>query len=81
MTRRFGLVGAILVALAVIYVTAWRTQPGGAPAASQSTGPQTVAVTSVTRSCPPPAPDAGAAHIAMIAMAAQSGAVASDDCP
>jgi len=70
--RRFGLFGAILVALGVVYVAAWRTHPGGATAATQSGAPQTVAVTSVTRSCPPPAPGAGAAHIAMIAMSSQS---------
>ena len=72
--RRFALFGAIVIALAVVYAAAWRTHPGGATAATQSGAPQTVAVTSVTRSCPPPAPGAGTAHIAMIAMPAQSAA-------
>ena len=74
MTRRFAMFGAVLVALAVVYVLAWRTQPGAARTAGQSEAPQTVAVTSVTRSCPPPAPKTGAAHIAMIAMPAQNAA-------
>src|SRR5215469_4408998 len=74
MTRRFAVFGAVLVALAVVYVLAWRTQPGAARTAGQTEGPQTVAVTSVTRSCPPPAPNTGAAHIAMIAMPAQNAA-------
>lgn len=68
MTRRFGLFGAVLLALAVVYVIAWRTQPGSGHAADSATGPRTVAVTTVDRSCPPPPPDSGQAHIAMIAM-------------
>lgn len=73
--RRFGLFGAVLLVLAVVYVVAWRTQPGAAQPSARSAAPRTAAVTSVTRSCPPPAPHAGAAHIAMIAMPAQPGAV------
>jgi hypothetical protein len=68
MTRRIGLSGAVLLALALVYVIAWRTQPGPAHAAAQAAASQTVAVTTVDRSCPPPAPGSGQAHIAMIAM-------------
>lgn len=67
MTRRFGLAGAVLLVLAIVYVAAWRTQPGTSPAAGQPAVP-TAPVTSVTRSCPPQATGTGAAHIAMIAL-------------
>jgi hypothetical protein len=70
--RRLGLFGAVLAVLAVVYVAAWSTQPGASQAPVRPTGPQTVAVTSVTRSCPPPAPNTGEAHIAMIAMPSRS---------
>jgi uncharacterized protein DUF5719 len=68
MTRRLGLFGAVLLALAVVYVTAWGTQPGPTHAAAQTAASRTVAVTAVDRSCPPPAPGSGQAHIAMVAM-------------
>lgn len=68
MMRRVGLFGAVLAVLAVVYVAAWGTQPAASHAPARPTAPQTVAVTSVTRSCPPPAPNTGEAHIAMIAM-------------
>lgn len=68
MTRRFGLFGAVLLVLAVVYVVAWRTQPGTQGAAARP-GSQTVAVTSVTRSCPPPAPGAGGqARVALVSL-------------
>ena len=70
--RRLGLFGAVLLVLAVVYVAAWRTQPGGSQTSAGSAVPLTAAVTSVTRSCPPPAPNTGATRIAMIAMPAQS---------
>lgn len=73
MIRRFGLFGAVLLVLAVVYVAAWRTQPGS-PQAAGRPAPQTVPVTSVTRSCPPAATGAGAAHIAMIAVPGQAAA-------
>jgi hypothetical protein len=72
MTRRFGLLGAVLLVLGVVYLAAWRTQPGTSGARQQAQ--QTVAVTSVTRSCPP-SPDTGAAHIAMIALASRAAVV------
>ena len=72
MTRRLGLLGAVLLALAVVYVIAWRTQSGFGRAEGSATAqvavPRTVAVTAVDRSCPPPAPGSGQAHIAMVAM-------------
>jgi hypothetical protein len=71
--RRLGLFGAVLLVLAVVYVAAWRTQPGTTRAAAQP-GPQIAAVTSVTRSCPPPAPGTGAAHVALIALPSQAAA-------
>jgi Family of unknown function (DUF5719) len=69
--RRAGLLGLVLVVLAVAYVAAWRTQPS-APKQAAEPSAVSAAVTSVTRSCPPPAPDTGPAHIAMIAMPAQT---------
>jgi hypothetical protein len=68
MMRRIGSFGAVLLALAAVYAIAWRTQPGPARAAAQAAVPRTVAVTTVNRSCPPPAPGSGQAHIAMTAM-------------
>jgi len=73
--RRFGLLGAVLLVLAVVYAVAWHTQPRTPQAAAQPT-PQMAAVTSVTRSCPPPAPNSGAAHIAMIALPSPPAATA-----
>jgi len=71
--RRLGLAGLALVVLAVAYVAAWRAgpttpKPAPAPSAVNAT------VTSVTRSCPPPAPNTGSAHIAMLAMPATTAA-------
>ena len=65
--RRFGLFGAVLLVLAVVYVAAWRTQPGARHTAAEQ-APQTTPVTLVTRSCPPPAPGTGTARIAMVAL-------------
>jgi hypothetical protein len=71
MTRRFGLLGAVLLVLGVVYLAAWRTQPGTSGGTGQQA--QTAAVTSITRSCPP-SPDTGAAHIAMIALPSRAAA-------
>ena len=73
--RRFGLFGAVLLVLAAVYVAAWRIQPSQTSA--QPSSPPTAAVTAVTRSCPPPAPKAGQAHIALISMPSGSAAVKS----
>ena len=73
--RRFGLFGAVLLVLAVVYVAAWRVQPSRTSARPSS--PPTAAVTAVTRSCPPPAPHAGQAHIALMSMPSGSAAVKS----
>ena len=68
--RRAATLGAVLVALAVLYVAAWRTLPQArstpAPGPTSMAG-STALVTSVTRTCPPPAPNTGEAHIAVIA--------------
>jgi hypothetical protein len=69
-TRRgLALPGAVLLALAAVFVIAWGTRPG----ASQATGPagQDTAVTSITRSCPPSAPGSSTARISMVALPAQ----------
>ena len=66
--RRLGLLGAVLLVLVVVYVAAWRTEPKPSQASLQSTAPRTAAVTSITRTCPPPGPKSGTAHIALIAM-------------
>jgi len=70
-TRRFALFAAVLLALALVYVVAWRTQPRAAQPAAAAVG-QTQAVTSVTRSCPPSAPGTGTARITMTAVSAQA---------
>jgi Family of unknown function (DUF5719) len=68
--RRLALPGAVLLALAVVFAVAWATRPGTSQASAQSG--QGAAVTSITRSCPPSAPGAGTARIAMIALPAQA---------
>src|SRR5215469_8716528 len=73
--RRFGLFGAVLLVLAAVYVAAWRIQPSQTSA--RPSPPPTAAVTAVTRSCPPPAPHAGQAHIALMSMPSGSAAVKS----
>lgn len=72
MMRRLGLLGMVLLVLGVVYVAAWRTLPTGPRSATQPGTAHSAAVTSVTRSCPPPGPKTGTAHIAMLAMPAQA---------
>jgi hypothetical protein len=76
MPPRFALPGAVLLALAIVFVVAWTTQPGPTRAAVQPI--QSAAVTSVTRACPPAAPGSAAPQISMIAVpgAASSAAAA-----
>lgn len=71
---RAAVPGAVLFALVIVFVVAWATQPG----AAQATGPrgQSVAVTSVERSCPPAAPGAAATTISMIALPGTSSVTA-----
>ena len=78
--RRVALAGLVVVVLAVAYLAAWRSQP---TATKQSATPSAIgaAVTSITRSCPPPAPNTGSAHIAMIAMPAQTAAARTAQTP
>jgi hypothetical protein len=75
MRRRLALPGAVLLALVVVFVIAWATQPGASQGAVQG-GPQ-AAVTSITRSCPPSAPGSAAAKISMIALPARAPATSS----
>jgi hypothetical protein len=75
MMRRLGLFGAVLLVLAAVYVAAWRIHPSQTSA--QPSPPTAAAVTAVTRSCPPPAPKAGKAHIALMSMPSGSAAVKS----
>ena len=81
MARRLIMLVAVLAALAVLYAAAWQTQPKSATASSASTSSgtasqagSTAAVTSITRSCPPPGPGTGEGHVAVVAVPAQAGA-------
>ena len=73
--RRFALLGAVLLALAVVFAIAWGTRPGTARVAVQVG--QEAAVTSITRSCPPAAPGSATARISMVALPAASSSAAS----
>lgn len=73
MIRRFGLFGAVVLLLAFVYGITWGTG-SGAGAHAVGAAPQTTAVSSVTRSCPPPAPDTGKASIVLAAAPSASGA-------
>jgi hypothetical protein len=64
---RFGLIGVVVLVLAVVYVVAWGTRTG-ATQASPVPGSQTAAVTNVTRICPPPGPGSGQAHVALVSV-------------
>jgi Family of unknown function (DUF5719) len=64
--RRLARPGAVLLALALVFVVAWGTRPGSAQDAAP--GGQVTAVTSVTRSCPPAAPGTATARISAIAL-------------
>ena len=75
--RRLTLLGAVLLALAVVFAIAWGTRPGTAQVAVQ--GGQGAAVTSITRSCPPAAPGSATARISMVALPAASSTAASSE--
>jgi len=68
--RRLGLLGAVLLALAVVAAFAWSAKP--AVTRSAVAAGQVTAVTSVTRSCPPAEPGTGKTRIAMIAVPSQA---------
>jgi hypothetical protein len=69
--RRLALLGAVVLALAVVAAFAWSTKP--APSQPVVAAGQVAAVTSVTRSCPPASPGAGTTtHISMIAVPSQA---------
>ena len=69
--RRLAHFWGVLLAVAVVAVIAWLTEPAGSQPALQAAG-RTAAVTSVTRSCPPVAMGTGSSRVAMIAMPSQS---------
>ena len=71
MTRRLAIVGAVLLAVAAIYLAGLQTRTHGGATASVSQAGTTTAVTSVTRSCPPPGPRTGVARIAVVAVPRQ----------
>jgi len=74
MLRRLAAFGAVLLALAVLYLAASQTMPAVGTAASAqpaSSAGATTAVTSVTRACPPPGPGTGTARVAMVAVPGQ----------
>jgi hypothetical protein len=75
---RIATFGAVLAALAVLYLAAWKTPPGtssaAAAAGATSMAGKTAVVTSVTRTCPPPGPNTGQARIAVIAVPGQAAA-------
>jgi hypothetical protein len=65
---RVVLPGAVVLALAVVFVVAWATRPG--PVRVAGPGTQAAAVTSVTRSCPPAV--TGTSAITTIAVPSQA---------
>jgi hypothetical protein len=75
MIRRLAIPGAVALALALLYVAAWKVAGprSGSPSAATGAG-KVVAVSAAARSCPPPGPNTGVAHIAMIAMPARQAA-------
>ncbi len=71
--RRLVLLGAVVLALAVVAVLAWSTKP--APSQPAAAASQAAAVTAVTRSCPPAAPGAArTTRVSMIAVPSQAAA-------
>lgn len=77
---RIATFGAVLAALAVLYLAAWQTLPGtgstAAAAGATSMAGKTAIVTSITRTCPPPGPNTGQARIAVIAVPGRGAAAA-----
>jgi hypothetical protein len=69
MIRRLALPGAVALALALLYLATWKVAgPGSGPPAATAGARNAVTVTSIARTCPPPGPNTGVAHIAMIAL-------------
>ena len=83
--HRLALPGAVLLALVAVFLIARGTQPG--PARVAVPADQSAAVTSITRSCPPPASGTAAGRITMVALpppaagGASASAVASSATP
>jgi hypothetical protein len=74
MIRRLAIPGAVALALVLLYLAAWKVAgPGnGSPSAATGAG-KVVAISAVARTCPPPGPNTGVAHIAMIARPGHQG--------
>jgi hypothetical protein len=70
--RRAWLLALVLAVLGIVYVAAWRGQASASRPTAQTAASRSADVASVSRSCPPPGPNAGATHIALIAMPAQA---------
>lgn len=70
--RRFALLGPVVLVLLVVYAVALGTRSGAAQPAV--TAQRTTAVTSVSRSCPPPGPNAGRATIALASVPSSASA-------
>jgi hypothetical protein len=71
---RVAVPGAVVLAVVVVFLIAWATQPGTVPAAVAGT--QSVAVTSITRSCPPAATGSPGQQISAVAVPSESGPAA-----
>lgn len=69
---RVAVPGAIVLALVLVFLIAWATQPGTAQVAVQRG--QSAAVTSITRACPPAAPGSSKTQVSMIALASHGSA-------
>lgn len=74
MIRRLAIPGAVALALALLYLVAWKVAGPrtGSPSAAAGDS-KVVAISAVARTCPPPAPNTGVAHIAMIALPGHQG--------
>ncbi len=74
MIRRLAIPGAVALALALLYLAAWKVAGPrtGSPSTATGNG-KVVAVSAVARTCPPPGPNTGVAHIAMIALPGHQG--------
>ncbi|MBV9858416.1 MAG: hypothetical protein JOY82_28450 [Streptosporangiaceae bacterium] len=72
MRNRLLSFAAVLAALGLVYLAAWRTAPAGTRPPRQANS-QVAAVTSAVRACPPPGPGSRPGRIAMIAMPSGAG--------
>jgi|tagenome__1003787_1003787.scaffolds.fasta_scaffold20949791_1 hypothetical protein len=74
MIRRLAIPGAVALALALLYLAAWKVAgPRTGPPSAARGDSKVVAVSAVARTCPPPGPNTGVAHIALIALPGHRG--------